>query len=267
MVVEVADARLPFTSRHARLPDLVKEKPRVLVLSRRDLADPALTGDWEAYYRSQGERVFATSLRRRGEARRILTAIESWWSHSPSSPLLFVVVAGLPNVGKSFLINQWIGQARLPVGNRPGVTRAPRWVRVGQRLAVLDTPGVFEPRPRRSEERLALACTGILPEGKYDPEEAATWLVGRLAAHPAGRRALAERWHQQESSPSSRTPCTSEVLGELARARGFWRPGGVADLRRTAEVLLAEFRRGELGRITLELPPSMSSPVVRNSVE
>ncbi|MBE3577381.1 MAG: 50S ribosome-binding GTPase [Limnochordales bacterium] len=249
LVVEVADARLPFTSRHRLLCQLV-HTGRLLVLSRADLADPTLTATWVSFWRQQGEKAFAAALVRRGEALRVLRAVMQM---AGRAPLTRVVVAGLPNVGKSFLINQWIGSSRLRTGNRPGVTTGPQWVRVADGLTVLDTPGVLEPVAREPEERLALACLGLLAADKYDPQEAAAWLVKRLAQSPAALATLARRWFWQ---PAGEIPEAAQLLEELALARSYLLPGGVADAHRAALQLLTEFRQGRLGRITLEVPPA-----------
>ncbi|MGE5481807.1 MAG: GTPase [Bacteroidota bacterium] len=253
LVVEVADARLPFTSRHRLLREMVNVR-RLLVLSRADLADPALTREWVAFWQQQGENVFAAALLRRGEALQVFRIVARM---AGASPLARVVVAGLPNVGKSFLINQWLGIRRLRTGNRPGVTQGPQWARVDEGLAVLDTPGVLEPVARRPEERQALASLGLLAADKYDPEDAAAWLVPRLLQNPATARVLATRWSWR---PPADLAEPIRLLEELARARSFLLPGGLPDRRRAAWQLLTEFRQGRLGRITLEVPPA--SPIV-----
>ncbi|MBE3582908.1 MAG: 50S ribosome-binding GTPase [Limnochordaceae bacterium] len=252
----MADARAPFTTRHQRLAQLVAGRPRFLLLTRSDLADPLVTQAWLRALTQQGEKVVAICLMDAQERRVLLNRLEEF-THALPSRLVRLVVTGLPNVGKSFLINQWLGRRRLATANRPGVTTAPTWVRVTPHIAVLDTPGVFEPSPRSAKSLYILAALGILPPERYEEEEVAAWLLHTLWQQERVRQLVRERWH---------VPATQQVeavalpqLESLAVGRRLLRAGGRPDTARAARQLLTEFRQGLWGRVTLEMPPAPSS--------
>lgn len=254
-VCEIVDARIPISSRNPDIDSICGSKPRMIVLNRMDLADPAATQKWAAYYRGKGMAVIATDCKsRRGiadfaPAARIACAEklkrdEARGMHRP----LRVMVVGIPNVGKSTLINQISGRKGAKAENRPGVTRGKQWVTVDASLLLLDTPGILWPRFEDPEVGMMLAYTGAVKEDVIDLEELACRLMELLAKYYP--QALLERYKVE--APGG-TPGW-ELLEQAGRKRGFLIAGGEVNLERMAKVLVDEFRSGKLGKFTLELP-------------
>ena len=255
-VCELADARIPRSSRNPALEELLGRKPRLLLLNRADQADPQMTKRWIDYYQSQGLAALATDCRSGKGVDRFpaavrslmaekLRALEAWGQGT--KPLRAMVV-GIPNVGKSSFINKAAGRKAAAASDRPGVTRGRQWVTVSRGLELLDTPGVLWPKfddPRVGEY---LAYTGAVKDQVLDVEDLASRLLALLAERAP--HALAERFRLTETEGLPGW----ELLEAAARKRGFLVSGGEADTLRMAGVLLDEFRAGKLGRLTLEAP-------------
>lgn len=253
--LEIADARGPLCSRWEGLGSMLPSVPRVLLLNKADLADPGVSSKWVEWLRDGDQGICAVmaldSLSGRG---RFLGALKQEIARALSRPLgakrpVKVAVVGLPNVGKSTVLNLLAGRRRAPSGAKPGLTRGQHWVVVSHSLWLLDLPGVLPPVTRSAGDVFKLAALGILPEGAYDQVAAATGLIDMLWEQ-AGAARLAEQLDVQPS-PGKAADC----LEALGRRRGLLLPGGVVDLTRAAAVLIAEYRRGSLGRISLESPP------------
>ena len=254
-VCEIVDARIPMSSRNPDIDAICGSKPRILVLNRMDLADPNATKRWAAYFKSKGMAVLATDCKsRRGigdftPAARAACAekLERDAKRGMNRPLR-VMVVGIPNVGKSTLINQISGRKGAKAENRPGVTRGKQWVTVDAGLQLLDTPGILWPKFEDPEVGMMLAYTGAVKEGVIDIEELACRLMELL--HRYYPQALLERY--QVEAPDG-TP--GWELVELAgRKRGYLVSGGEVNTERMSKVLLDEFRSGKLGKFTLEMP-------------
>lgn len=254
LVFEILDARIPASSHNPEIKPLLGARPLVLVLNKADLASEPATGRWLDYFRRQGLialRVEATAghgIREMVQAAgRIME--EKWAAMAARGrrrPALRAMVVGIPNVGKSTLINRLAGEGRARTGDRPGITRGKQWIVVDSRLELLDLPGILPPRADKPEFRERLAITGALGDEAYDPVETAlALLVFLLREDPT---ALARRYGVEP------VPEASKMLSSLARARGCLLPGGEVDMARAALVLLREFRAGKLGRFTLEEP-------------
>ena len=254
-VCEIVDARIPMSSRNPDIDAICGAKPRILVLNRMDLADPAATKRWAAYFRSKGMTVLATDCKtRRGiadftPAARTACAekLERDASRGMNRPLR-VMVVGIPNVGKSTLINQISGRKGAKAENRPGVTRGKQWVTVDSGLQLLDTPGILWPKFEDPHVGMMLAYTGAVKEGVIDVEELACFLMELLNRHYP--QTLTERY-KVEAQPD--TPGW-ELLELAGRKRGYLVSGGEVHTERMAKVLLEEFRSGKLGKFTLEHP-------------
>ena len=254
-VCEIVDARIPISSRNPDIDAICGSKPRILVLNRMDLADPNATKRWAAYFKSRGMAVLATDCKsRRGiadftPAARAACAekLDRDAKRGMNRPLR-VMVVGIPNVGKSTLINQISGRKGAKAENRPGVTRGKQWVTVDAGLQLLDTPGILWPKFEDPEVGMMLAYTGAVKEGVIDIEELACRLMELL--HKYYPQALLDRY--QVEAPDG-TP--GWELVELAgRKRGYLVSGGEVNTERMSKVLLDEFRSGKLGKFTLEMP-------------
>lgn len=254
-VCEIVDARIPISSRNPDIDALCGNKPRILVLNRMDLADPSATQKWAAYFKKQGIAVIATDCKtRRGigdfvPAARTACAdkLNRDAARGMNRPLRIMVV-GIPNVGKSTLINQISGRKGAKAENRPGVTRGKQWVSVDNGLLLLDTPGILWPKFEDPNVGMMLAYTGAVKEGVIDLEELASHLMELL--HRFYPNALQQRY--QVEAPEG-TPGW-ELIEMAGQKRGYLVSGGEVNTERMSKVLLDEFRSGKLGRFTLEIP-------------
>ena len=254
-VCEIVDARIPVSSRNPDIDSICGNKPRIIVLNRMDLADPAATKLWSAHFKSKGMAVVVTDCKsRKGIADFTPAArnacaekLQRDAARGMNRPLR-VMVVGIPNVGKSTLINQISGRKGAKAENRPGVTRGKQWVTVDQSLLLLDTPGILWPKFEDPEVGMMLAYTGAVKDGILDIEELACRLISLL--HQRYPEALKERYklEAEQGTPGW------DLLEMAGRKRGFLVSGGEVNTERMAKVLVDEFRSGKLGRFTLEVP-------------
>ena len=254
-VCEIVDARIPMSSRNPDIDAICGSKPRILVLNRVDLADSEATRRWADYFRGKGMAVLATDCKTRkgigdftpAARRACAEKLERDAKRGMNRPLR-VMVVGIPNVGKSTLINQISGRKGAKAENRPGVTRGKQWVTVDSGLQLLDTPGILWPKFEDPEVGMMLAYTGAVKENVIDLEELACHLMTLL--HKYYPQTLLERYKVEASAG---TPGW-ELLELAGRKRGYLVSGGEVNLERMARVLLDEFRGGKLGKFTLEMP-------------
>lgn len=253
-VLEVADARLPASSRYPGLERLIGPKERVLVLTRADLADPAATACWLEKLRAGGTRAVAMNARTGAGDRPLyqyLQAIagakrEARARKGLGEAPLRVMALGMPNVGKSSVLNRLAGRGAARTGNRPGITRGPQWIRFKDNLELLDTPGVLWTRWREPQTARWLDTLGCTPEESVPVVEQACLVSEFLLREAPGT--LAARYGVKEEVG------VMDILAAIGRARGFLLPGGVVDQEQTARALVKDFREGRLGRFTLEKP-------------
>lgn len=261
VVIEVCDARLPLSSRNPDLLPLIEHKNRFLVLNKADLANPAATANWSSWFASQDEVVTQAVGTRplrllrnmvedaakdriaRNEARGVRRTIRG-------------MVVGVPNVGKSTIINSLAGMRSLRTEDRPGVTRANRWVRIGPYLEIMDSPGLLWPKLEDQEAARRLAYIAAIRDKVLDTYRLALSLAGELLL--LAPDIFAERYRITDTSLRGQ-----ELLEAVCHGRGFLLRGGVPDLDRGAAVLLDEFRAGKIGRITLEQPPKAAADNAR----
>ena len=257
-VCEIVDARIPVSSRNPDLDSICGDKPRMIILNRIDMADPARTKQWAAWFKAREMAVIQTDCKsRKGIAdfapalRRLLAdKLRRYAEKGMVGKPLKVMVVGIPNVGKSTFINQVAGRKGAKAENRPGVTRGKQWVTVDQGLLLLDTPGILWPKFEDPEVGVRLAFTGAVKDDILDLESLAARLAGVIwRNYPEAMRAR----YKLDPAPEASDP---DLLLEIGKRRGYLISGGEIDLERTSRVLLEEYRAAKIGRFTLELPPA-----------
>ncbi len=246
LVIEVLDARAPRASQNPALDELIADTPRLIALAKADLASDEATGAWLDWFAARSARAVALSSSRAAEARTTLDALARELAPSAKGARRAIVV-GVPNVGKSTLVNVLAGRLVAKTGDRPAVTRAPQQVVTARGLVLSDHPGILWPKLEDQAAALRLALLGVIADTAFDLRVVAEHAVGWLAAHHGAR--LRERY-RLELLP--REPAA--LLDAIGRRRGCLRPGGLVDAHKAAEVLVKDVRSGALGRLTLELP-------------
>ncbi|MDY4436043.1 MAG: ribosome biogenesis GTPase YlqF [Candidatus Flemingibacterium sp.] len=259
IVIEVLDARIPVSSKNPVLDSLLGQKPRLAVFSKSALADPEASRLWQAYYREKGTETIFYDCRSGDnlnaiapKVREILgEKLERYESKGMTGRKLKAMIVGIPNVGKSSLINALAGSNRAKVENRPGVTLTKQWITTKVGIDLLDMPGVLWPK---FEDRIVgenLAITGAIKDDVLDIEQLAVLLVGRLRKIAPDK--LSERYKLGDMAQYDDIP-DHELFEIIGRKRGFLVSGGEVDWERSANMLLDEFRAARIGRITLEVP-------------
>jgi ribosome biogenesis GTPase A len=255
VVVELLDARIPASSKNPEIDSIVKNKPRLIVLNKSDMADPEISKDWASWYKSKGMHViFADSIKGKGMNQlknQLKVMMKDKFERDKQKGRIFrpirIMIVGIPNVGKSTFINNIAKRAVTQTGDKPGVTKGKQWIRLNPEIEMLDTPGILWPKFDDQNTALNLAFTGAINDDIYDVTEVAAQLAERLSKDYPGL--LAERYKLEDENRKGYR------LLELAGAkRGCILPGGEIDLRRIAVVMLDEFRGGKIGDITLERP-------------
>lgn len=254
-VVEVLDARIPFSSRNPEMDKLVKDKPRMLLLNKSDMADDSSTEKWIDYYKSKGFTVLKTDCKSGNGLKGFLPAvkgnmlkqlIEKRRGKGIEGAPIRLMIVGIPNVGKSSFINRMAKSKKAKVEDRPGVTRNKQWIKFGGNVELLDMPGVLWPKFEDQGVARKLAFTGTVKDDILDIEALAAFLLENLSVNYP--EAVSERYKIDKSGDGF------ELLSELGRKRGMLVSGGEVNTERAAVTLLDEFRSGKLGKITLELP-------------
>ena len=254
-VVEVLDARIPFSSRNPEMDKLVKDKPRMLLLNKSDMADDSSTEKWIDYYKSKGFTVLKTDCKSGNGLKGFLPAvkgnmlkqlIEKRRGKGIEGAPIRLMIVGIPNVGKYSFINRMAKSKKAKFEDRPGVTRNKQWIKFGGNVELLDMPGVLWPKFEDQGVARKLAFTGAVKDDILDIEALAAFLLENLSVNYP--EAVSERYKIDKSGDGF------ELLSELGRKRGMLVSGGEVNTERAAITLLDEFRSGKLGKITLELP-------------
>ena len=261
VVVELLDARIPISSANPMLREIIEGKPRIVALNKMDLADEKATKRWLTYFRGQG--LFAAALdSATGKGIRELLALIAKAARYKTEKLLAkgvaarkarVMILGIPNVGKSSLINRLAGAAKAKTADKPGVTRAKQWIRIGAEADLLDTPGILWPKFEDKEVGLKLAFTGAVNDEIYDMESVARLLLEILLRDYPER--LQERFKFKQIMPQN----VDELMEMIGRKRGCLLKGGRIDMEKVYHILLSEFRMGKFGKISLDVPPEDSA--------
>jgi len=257
VVIEILDARIPESSKNPEIDGLVKNKPKVVVLNKSDLSDPSVNKEWSDYYFKKGQKVvFINSLKGDGMNQvkaAVLAIMKDKLDRLKEKGRIFkstrTMVVGIPNVGKSSLINRLAGRSMAETGDKPGVTRSKQWIRLDHDLELLDTPGILWPKFDDVETGLNLAFTGAIKDDIMDIGELACMLLERLAkSYP---KELRERF---KFTLDFAEATGLQLLEEAGRKRGCIVSKGEIDYTRISMIVLDEFRGGKIGKITLERP-------------
>ncbi len=255
VVVEILDARVPLSGRNPNFDDIIKNKPRLLVMNKSDLADAGRTAQWIEYFNSRGISVIPISCATGRGINSIINSAKTLMrdkidreKEKGRSITVKIMMVGIPNVGKSSLINRLIGKAGAKTGDRPGVTRGEQWLRIRSDTELLDTPGILPPKFENQEIAKKLACTGAIKDEIINIELLSYSLLDYLRDnYPA---LLTARYKLEDISGLE----GYEILEKIGRKRGCVISGGEIDTERAANLVIDEFRSSRIGNITLELP-------------
>lgn len=254
IVFELLDARLPFSSQNPMIHQVVKEKPRLVLLTKCDLADAGANETWIKAFQEQDHHALLIDAKTGKGIQQIVKKSEQLleplfakrMKKGIRSRRVRAMIIGIPNVGKSSLINRLAKRAATQTGDRPGVTKMQQWIRIGKTMELLDTPGILWPKFDNKLVGFRLAASGAIKEELLPIEEVALYAIEYLQTyHP---RILQERF----SIDKKQEPIAAlEIIG---KKRGCLQRGGTIDLHKTSELFLQDFRGGRMGRLTLELP-------------
>ena len=259
LVIELVDARIPVSSRNPDIDELGKNKARLILLNKSDLAEERCNDAWMEYFKKKGYSVVKVNSKKGGGIKSIHGVIQEACKEKIerdrkrgilNRPVRAMVV-GIPNVGKSTFINALAGKACAKTGNKPGVTKGKQWIRLNKNVELLDTPGILWPKFEDQNVGLKLAYIGSIKDEILNTEELAAKLCQFL--HEKYEGALADKYDMEESEDGF------AMLAEIARSRHCLVKGNEYDTEKAAKLLLDDFRNGRLGRITLEFPDEMDA--------
>lgn len=257
VAAELLDARIPLASANPMVEELLSGKPRIVILNKADLADPEMTKAWESYYKRKGVAAVSMSCGNGKDKKKFLRLIkeaagpmlEKWKRRGLKTRSVRIMILGIPNVGKSTLINFISGTAAARTANTPGHTRGKQWVRLSQGLDLLDTPGVLWPKFEDQVAALRLAATGAIAGDVFDADTVVPELMRVLAR--TAPDALREKYGIEDAAADPQI-----LLAQAGKRRGCILPGGAIDYARAQTMILNDFRSGKLGRITLDAVPA-----------
>lgn len=257
VAAELLDARIPLASANPMVEELLSGMPRIVILNKADLADPEMTKAWESYYKRKGVAAVSMSCGNGKDKKKFLRLIkeavgpmlEKWKRRGLKTRSARIMILGIPNVGKSTLINFISGTAAARTANTPGHTRGKQWVRLSQGLDLLDTPGVLWPKFEDQVAALRLAATGAIAGDVFDADTVVPELMRVLAR--TAPDALREKYGIEDAAADPQI-----LLAQAGKRRGCILPGGAIDYARAQTMILNDFRSGKLGRITLDAVPA-----------
>ena len=254
LVIELVDARLPISSRNPDIDNLAKNKARLILLNKADLADERANNMWTEYFKEKGFYVVKLDSRSGSGMKAINAIIEDACKEKRerdrkrgiiNRPVRAMVV-GIPNVGKSTFINSYAKKACTKTGNKPGVTKGKQWIKLGKGLELLDTPGILWPKFEDQQVGIKLAIAGSINDEILNISELSVELIKILKKDYPGR--LAERYDIDENRSDI------DILEDIAVKRGCLKKGNLVDIDKAADIVIDEFRGGKIGKISLERP-------------
>ncbi|MEW9697743.1 ribosome biogenesis GTPase YlqF [Paenibacillus sp. SI8] len=261
VVIELLDARIPLSSRNPMVDEILKGKPRMVLLNKHDLADPQITAEWVRYFADQGLPALPIDAASGTQVKEILPRAKELWAHKIASQLrkginpraVRALIVGIPNVGKSTLINQLAGKKIAATGDKPGVTKGQQWIKVGSEMDLLDTPGILWPKFEDQMVGMRLAATGAIKEELLHMDEIAFYVIKYMVREYG--TALQERFGIEELPKDLDDPNeVVKVMEAVGRKRGAIVSGGKVDLDKASLIIIRDLRAGKLGRISLERP-------------
>lgn len=260
IVCVVLDSRIPDSSKNDIVFDIAKDKPVILVLNKSDLADMSKLNEKVNEYKKQGYETVLTNANNGQGINDLVNKIlevgkKTKYANKTSdeykniNAIYRVLVSGIPNVGKSTIINKLAGKKAANVGNKPGVTRSKQWIRIDKNIELLDTPGILWPKLDENNAGLKLACTGNIKEEILDIEELALYIINYLRQNENYLKMLKDRYKITESIDELEDYEVFELIGQK---RGAYLKGKEIDYNKTAKIILDEFKAGTIGKINLE---------------
>lgn len=265
VVIELLDSRIPISSRNPDIAEITKNKKKIIVLNKIDLADEKQNNLWVQYFKQRGQEAVLTDSNQGKGMDLVIKAIENIMNEEIKAQSekgrigkkIRVMILGIPNVGKSSFINRIVKSNRLEVGNKPGVTKRKQWISINEKIDLLDTPGVLWPKFENKEVALNLAFTGTIKDDVLEQTEVAYELLKFLLYNY--RRNVIERYNMTEeyieeilNQEQPENFNIYEIMLEIGKKRGAIISGGNIDEEKTAKIILDDFRKGKLGKITLE---------------
>ncbi len=257
LIIEILDARIPFSSQNPMLATLRGDKPCIKILSKSDLADPEITQHWQTYLeQEQGVKTLAVTIEHPEKIRQLPDLCRKMLpAKANDSRLITTLIMGIPNVGKSTLINILAGRTIAKTGNEPAITKTQQRIAIGNGIVLLDTPGLLWPNVENKNSGYRLATTGAIKDTAIDHEQIAFFAAEYLLHQYPDT--LKTRFQME------RLPDTEQQLMEaIGKNRGCLRSGGRVDMDKVSKILLAELRAGMIGRISLETPAMMEQELV-----
>ena len=255
IVIEILDARIPLASQNPDIENCIKDKNKIIVLNKADLADNNITNKWIEFYKSNGIKAIAVESNNSKGIKEVIEAIKSeydiikekYMQKGRIGRAIRVMIVGIPNVGKSTFINSIAKRNTAKVGNKPGVTKQKQWIKITNEIELMDTPGMLWPKLENKDFAMHLAFVGTIGENAIDKEEIAYYLLEYLIKNYPQR--LTERFNISLDEKE-----TVDVLEEIAKKRGAIISGGNINMQKVSDIILNDFQNGKLGRITIELP-------------
>lgn len=259
LVIELVDARIPLSSRNPDIDELGKNKSRLILMNKSDLADEAVSKAWAEFFKQKGYYVVSLDSRSKAGMKNVTNVvmeackekIERDRKRGIKNRPVRAMVVGIPNVGKSTFINSYAGKACAKTGNKPGVTKGKQWIRLNKNVELLDTPGILWPKFEDQMVGLRLALIGSIKDEILNIDELSLELIKILVANYPG--VLSERYSVEES-PLREDVEPVEILKQIAENRKCISRGNELDYSKAAALVIEEFRSGKLGKITLERP-------------